>query len=133
MEKRELNENYRKIGTQLIAKMPELAYIRESKVKIAFLQSDYEKKSNGKLVFAECEKVQDKNKWALQADFTITLYQKNIGLFSDRQISILIFHELLHVGISERTTGEVAYSIIPHDVEDFKLIIEKFGVDWSEV
>ena len=40
--------------------------------------------------------------------------------------------KLLHIGIDYRQGGEEVYSIRPHDVEDFKVIIEKYGVDWAE-
>ena len=131
-EVRELNDEYTRIGGNLIATMPELQYIKDSRVKIAFLESNYDKRSNCKAVFGECEKIADKNKWALQADFTITVYAPNIKGFSEKQITILLFHELLHIGIDYRQGGEEVYSIRPHDVEDFKVIIEKYGVDWAE-
>jgi hypothetical protein len=131
-ETRALSEEFTKIGGNLIATMPELEHIKDSRVRIAFLESDYDKRSNCKSVYGECEKIADKNKWALKADFTITLYAPNIEGFSEKQIAILLFHELLHVGIDYREGGEEVYSIRPHDVEDFKVIIEKYGVDWAE-
>ena len=131
-EVRELNDEYTRIGGNLIATMPELQYIKDSRVKIAFLESNYDKRSNCKAVFGECEKIADKNKWALKADFTITVYAPNVEGFSEKQLTILLFHELLHVGIDYRSNGEEVYSIIPHDVEDFKVIIEKYGVDWAK-
>lgn len=131
-ETRALSEEFTKVGGNLIATMPELQHIKDSRVRIAFLESDYDKRSNCKSVFGECEKIADKNKWALKADFTITLYAPNIEGFSEKQIAILLFHELLHVGIDYREGGEEVYSIRSHDVEDFKVIIEKYGVDWAE-
>lgn len=58
-----------------------------------------EKKKDRKTVFADCEKIQDKYKWAIPYDFAITVYYKNTIGFSEKQMEILIFHELLHVGI----------------------------------
>lgn len=40
----------------------------------------------------------------------------------------LIYHELLHIGID----GE-KYSVIPHDLEDFKAVIDRYGAHWSDV
>lgn len=131
-ETRVLSEEFTRLGGNLIATMSELQHIKDSRVRIAFLESDYDKRSNCKSVFGECEKIADKNKWALKADFTITLYAPNIEGFSEKQIAILLFHELLHVGIDYREGGEEVYSIRSHDVEDFKVIIEKYGVDWAE-
>ena len=129
MEKRTLNKDYEKLAYQLIDSEDELEYIKNSNVKIAFLESDKKKKSKGRVVFGECEKVQDKNKWGIPYDFTITLFKPNIAKFSIKQLEIVLFHELLHVGISDK--GKL--SIIPHDLEDFKLIIDKYGTNWSQI
>ena len=78
MEHRTINENYRAIAEQLIDTEPELSYIKNSHVRIAYLESDQAKKADkDKLVLGECEKVAAKNKWAIAYDFTITLF-KNI-------------------------------------------------------
>ena len=86
----------------------------------------------GKVVHAECERISDKYKWGIPADFTITVFDKNCQGFSDRQMRILLFHELLHVGI-EFQDGSEKYTTNPHDLEDFKLIIERFGARWAEI
>ena len=85
-----------------------------------------------KLVLGECEKVQAKNKWAINYDFTITLFKKNLVGLSADQIRIVMFHELLHVGIEPGPEGDEIYSVRKHDLEDFKLIIDKYGTDWSK-
>lgn len=43
---------------------------------------------------------------------------------------ILILHELLHVGI-DVDGNEESYRIIPHDIEDFRLVLERYGLDWN--
>ena len=127
METRKLNKEYYLLARDVINNFVELSHIKTSDIKIAFLESDKKKKSRGNLVFGECEKVVDKNKWAIPYDFTITIFKPNISHFSEEQIRILLFHELLHIGISDK--GKL--SIVPHDLEDFKLIIDKFGTNWS--
>jgi len=52
--------------------------------------------------------------------------------FTDKQKRILIFHELLHVGVDADEDGCEKYRTVPHDLEDFKLIIDRFGVDWDK-
>ena len=52
---------------------------------------------------------------------------------TEEQIRILIFHELLHIGIEVDDDGEEHYSCVPHDLEDFKQIIDRFGTDWDKV
>ena len=127
----EMSEEYSKIGMDLIQKEPLLEYIKNSEATIVFLSSDKEKKSKGKDVCGICEKIPDKYKWAIPADFTITVYEPNIIAFSQKQIRILLYHELLHIRIEEKN-GEESYSCNPHDIEDFRDIIDRFGLDWSQ-
>lgn len=132
MEHRQINDKYEGIAEKLIETEPELAYIKNSSVKITYLESDANKKSDKeKIVLGECEKVQAKNRWAIDADFTITLFTPNIAGLSDEQIKIVLFHELLHVGIGCGDEGEV-YHVKKHDLEDFKYIIDRFGTDWAK-
>ena len=132
MEHRAINTNYETIAKELIEKEPELKYIKDSRVKIAFLDSDQSKKvDKDKLVLGECEKVAAKNKWAISYDFTITLFTPNLVGLSEAQIRIVLFHELLHVRIEPGPDGDELYSVRKHDLEDFKLIIDRFGTDWA--
>ena len=133
MEHRQINENYQRIAEDLIQNEPELAYIKDSRVRIAYLESDSAKKADEThLVMGECEKVAAKNRWAINYDYTITLYKKNLVGLSADQIRIVMFHELLHVGIEPGPEGDEIYSVRKHDLEDFKLIIDKYGTDWSK-
>lgn len=134
MEHRSINDNYRAIAEDLIEKEPDLSYIKDSRVRIAYLESDQSKKADkDKLVLGECEKVAAKNKWAISYDFTITLFKNNLVGLTAAQIRIVLFHELLHVGIEFGPDGDEIYSVLKHDLEDFKLIIDKFGTEWSNV
>lgn len=83
-------------------------------------------------VLGQCEKIQDKYKWSIPCDFTITVFEPNVEGLTDEQIRILLFHELLHVGIN-RDGDKESYFVNPHDLEDFKLIVDKYGTDWNIV
>ena len=131
MDNRHINIEYAVIAKNLIEKEPSLQHIMNSNVTIIYLESDYAKTSKGKLVFGQCEKVADKYKWGIPADFTITVFEPNVEKFTDDQIRILLHHELLHVGIDKKADGSESYSIVDHDIEDFKLILDKYGTDWS--
>ena len=128
---RTINEHYAEVGADLIRTDSVLKYIADSEVSIVYLSSEQEKKANGKLVFGQCEKVPDKYKWAVPCDFTITVFEPNVERFTDEQIRILLLHELLHIGI-ELDGNEEVYSITPHDIEDFRLILDRYGMDWNE-
>ena len=132
-DNRSMNDFYKQIAKELIDVRPELEKIRESDVQIILLSSDKKAKSKGGSLYGQCEKIQDKYKWAIPADFTITLFEPNLDGFTDEQLSILIFHELLHVGVDLDENGDWKYTIIPHDLEDFKVIVDEYGTDWAEV
>lgn len=128
MDLRHISDEYTAIGHELINEMPELAELKNADVQIVFLASEHEKKKGGGLVLGQCEKVADKYKWAVPCDFTITIFEPNVVQLNEEQIKILIFHELLHVGVMD----DKLY-IRDHDLEDFKVIIEKYGVNWQDV
>ena len=133
MEHRSINEQYAEIAARIIDEEDSLIDVANSHATIVYLSSDREWKSKDKITHAVCEKVADKNKWAIPADFTITVYEPNVVGFTDDQLRILLFHELLHVGIEFTEDGEEKYSIKPHDYEDFKIITDRYGTEWSNV
>lgn len=132
MENRVIREEYAEMAKKIIDEEEMLSDIANSQATIVYLGSDYAKMSKGKVVCGECEKVADKNKWAIPCDFTITIYEPNCVGFSDEQMRILLFHELLHVGIEFTDDGSEKYSIRPHDYEDFKVVIDRYGTEWSK-
>ena len=133
MDTREISEEYAAIGAMVIEAEESLVDIRNSQATIIYLTSENKKMAKGKKVCAECEKVPDKYKWSVPADFTITVFLPNVEGFSEEQKYILMFHELKHVGIEFNSDGSESYSVVPHDYEDFKEIIDRYGTEWSEV
>lgn len=132
-ESRYINEDYAIIGAELIKQERCLHDIAESEATIIYLSSNKAKITNDKIIHAECEKIMDKHKWAIPADYTITVYEPNVRGFSDRQMRILLLHELLHIDIKYDSDGKEKYCIRDHDYADFKLIIDRYGTDWSYV
>lgn len=133
MDNRVIREEYAEMAAKIIEEEPLLTDIANSHATIVYLGSDNPKTAKGKAVCGEAEKVQDKNKWAIPADFTITVFEPNTVGFTPEQMRILLFHELLHIGIEFTEDGQEKYSIRPHDYEDFKIIIDRYGTDWSKV
>ena len=133
METRTINEEYAEIASKIIEEEDELTDVANSHATIVYLSSDKAKKGKDKIIHAECEKIADKNKWAIPCDFTITVYEPNCVGFTEEQMRILLFHELLHVGIEFKEDGTEAYYVRPHDYEDFKIITDRYGTEWSRV
>lgn len=131
MDLREISEEFAHIGANVIEEEESLIDIQNSQATIVYLTSENKKMSKGKKVCGECEKVPEKYKWSIPADFTITVFLPNIEGFTDEQKRILMFHELLHVGIEFNEDGSESYSVRPHNYEDFKEIIDRYGTDWS--
>lgn len=125
-DNRLISDEYAAIGEMLIANYDEFKDIREAEITIVYLASTHAKKQKGKLVFGQCEKIADKYKWGIPADFTITVFEPNIEGFTPEQVEALIFHELLHIGIEDDRLF-----IRPHDIEDFSAVLKKYGVDWA--
>lgn len=121
----EPSRKLRTLANKIIKRYPEFAFIREWNVKIGYVISQ-EKKGGQKIVFADCRKVQEVFKAYLPYDFIITFYERNTGFLNENQLKILMFHELKHIGM-----GQKGLKIIPHDIEDFSDILEKYGLDWN--
>lgn len=131
-DNRQINEKYAKIGRELIESEDALIDVRNSQATIIYLSSDFEKTDKGRKVYGQCERVADKYKWGIPADFTITLFEPNIEGKSDEIIKRIIFHELLHVGIDTGKEEMEKYYVRPHDLEDFRYLINRYGVDYAE-
>lgn len=126
----EQNDDYARIGAELIQAEKSLNWIRETEVSIGFMSSNKAKVSNGKTVFGQCERVPDRYKAFIPYDFLITVYEPNVIDFTSQQIRILLHHELLHCGVN--MNAEPTYKVVPHDVEEFNEIIDRYGLDWSD-
>jgi predicted SprT family Zn-dependent metalloprotease len=95
-------------------------------IKIGYVLS-YENKTGQKITYADCRKLGEVYKAFLPFDFIITFYYFNVALMNENQKKILMLHELKHIQINER-----GLSVRPHDIEDFKDILEKYGNEWNE-
>ena len=131
-ETRHISERYAEIGTDIIETEDALAHIRDSEATIIYLGSDKAKTSRGRTVFGECERVADKNRWAIPADFLIVVYEPNCAEMGDEQMRVLLLHELLHVGVDHDKDGNEVYRVVPHDLEDFMLIVDRYGTGWAQ-
>jgi hypothetical protein len=121
-----------KLAATVIAEnMEDFAWITREGIAFAFLESNVEKKKEGRRVFGECRKADANLKEIGNCDFVIKFYEPNTRYMTDRQKYILMHHELLHA--SAKNTDEC--SIVPHDyvVGEFKKIIDKYGLDWAAV
>lgn len=123
----EIDDTLATLAKEILAEREDLAQIIFSGMKIGFLTSTEWKRSKGKLVFADTRIV--KGVWTafVPYNFIITFYTRNVNLLNEEQKRILMWHELKHCGVAPN--GE--YYVVPHDIEDFSDIIEKYGHKWA--
>lgn len=131
-EQLEFSEEYAHIAEKVIRENNDLSWLANAQVGIGYMSSNKKKRSNGKTTFADCRKIPDRDKKFIPFDFLITVYDPNVEGFTDEQMEILIYHELLHVGVEEKDDGSERYYIVPHDIEDFSAVIEKYGEAWAD-
>lgn len=121
------------IAEKVIQQHEDLHWILESGLRIGYRMSDQAKTKDGgsQFVEGECHKCNPLER-SLEAeyDFVIIFYQPNIEYMTAEQLEILMYHELLHVGL----TAGGDPKINPHDyvINDFRAVIEKHGVDWDK-
>lgn len=129
------NSKYRLIARQLLKERSDLRDIAEAAPKVAYVESLQEKTtgSGTRKVLGECKKVPDNMQWCCPYHFIITIYKINCAGMTPEQIKILIWHELKHIGIKLDGADEDIFYNKPHDYEEFKDIIDAYGLDWSDV
>lgn len=125
-----LSEDLAVLGENLIRAEKTLRWIMHADIRIGFMVSDKEKKKGGKPVLGDCRIVPEPWSTFCPYDFLITVYLPNTAGMTDRQLQILLHHELLHVGMREKD-GEPVYNVNPHDIEEFREIADRYGIDWA--
>lgn len=122
----EVADDLRELGEKIITAMPELSVIRDYDAKIGYVRSYEAKKDKGRSINADCRKINGTFTAYLPFDFIITFYEPNVYHMSENQKKILMLHELRHIGIGER-----GFRIENHEVEDFRDILDRFGIEWN--
>ena len=115
-----------RLAEKVINKYAEFMHLTDPDCRILYQYCDEAKKSRDKILYADTERIKDKLKGVLPFDFVITFYKPNTDTLNQECLERLMYHELRHVGFE----GAGKYSIIPHDIEDFRDVIDMWGFDW---
>lgn len=121
-----VDDKLKELAEQVMSERPDLKKLANPDCRIAYLRCD-KKTSHGRTVFADTEKVGEKAKTLAYVDFIITFYGPACAGLSEEKMKVLMIHELKHIGFEPGKP----FAIIPHDVEDFRDIIENYGMDWT--
>lgn len=125
------SNEYREMAERVIEEHEDLHWLKMADVRIDFISSTKMKKSKGKFILGECQLVKEIYKVYVPYDFLIIIYEPNVEGLSYEQLEIVMYHELLHVNVKD-TDGEPQYDVNPHDIEDFRKVIDKYGLDWNQ-
>lgn len=126
----EINEEYNEIAQELL-ELPEFEEISPF-VRFVVLASDNKKTSRHRIVFGQCILVSEVYQWCCPYDFMIVIYDQNIEHFNNVQLRTLIRHEMHHMGYDTMGIVPKPY-LVPHDVEEFEIIIKECGLHWEEL
>lgn len=130
MSKYYQTEEYDEMLERLLEDKADLGKINQHGISVGIISSTSKKKRNDQLVRADCRKTAEYYKAFVPYDFLVTVYEPNCMDLTEEQMEILLYHELLHVGVEETATGIRTY-MHGHDLEDFISIINQYGVNWS--
>lgn len=123
---------YEKVAETLINTEDCLIMLKTEEVKVVCVLSDKVKLDEGRRrIYADCELIPEKFKWATDADCMITLYEPSISsVLSPEQQRIAVLRALMKIKVD---TSDIKrkISIIDYDLKDFRAIVERFGVDWD--
>ena len=126
----ERSEQYEKIADEVIKEQQSLHWLLSLGVRIAYVESAKPKTNEGKAVLGECIKVEEVYQVFCPYDFIIVIYAPNTYHLTDEQKKILLHHELLHCDFNETKKG-TKFKVRPHDIEEFREIIDNHGLDWA--
>lgn len=112
------------IGQQLIAKY----HTHLATAKMCYIFRSKAKKSGSKVVLGTASKLSDKLKVLADFDFIIEIGHDEWNSLNPQQQQALVDHELCHCGGEEdEQTGDMKWKILPHDLEEFREIVGRYG------
>ena len=83
-----------------------------------------------KTIAGRCIKAGKELKFFSNYDYIIEISQEYWDNLTEQAKKILILHELMHIDIRYTKQGKEIFGIKSHDVEDFAVLLEKYGLNW---
>lgn len=132
MKNYEISDKYREMAEDVIRSRSDLQWIDSVGARIGYLTCDDDKHIGEMVVNGECRLVPEIYKVFAPYDFLIILYEPNIAHMRQEQKEILLYHELMHCDYEEKKDGDITWKVRRHDIEDFSIILERYGLHWAE-
>ena len=102
------------------------AHLRNANILCLFTSKP--RKRGGKVTIATCEAVNETYNFLTEINFIITIFDKAWERLADKEKKYVLDHELCHAFIGENKQGEPVYKVIPHDLEEFNELVERYGL-----
>jgi len=97
--------------------------------RIKYLFRSVAKKHGERITLGTCSKISGRQEHLTNLDFVIEIAYDSWTQLSPTQRTALVDHELCHAkGLEDDKTGEMKWSTVPHDVEEFREIINRHGL-----
>lgn len=85
----------------------------------------------GKNVHGKCIKCNSELTYYADVDYIIEISKLTWDLLDEKARYLLVYHELLHIHIAyDEQKDDYKFLIRKHDIEDFREIVDRHGVDW---
>ena len=84
----------------------------------------------GKAVAGRCIRANSMTKLFGECDYIIQMSGDLWDRLDEERQEILMYHELLHILVTQDKKGNSVYKLRDHDVQDFEAIIRKYGIEW---
>ena len=126
-----MSNNIRRANGDVVDVLREVLHDHHTHLRnanIVCLFTSKARKRNGRVVIASCEAVNETYRYLTDANFIITVFDKAWEMLADEEKRYIIDHELCHAFIGEDKNGEPVYKTVPHDLEEFNEIVERYGL-----
>lgn len=125
------SEELARLGDEVIRK--EELNIGEARIGYLFVDPYISKTTAGK-----CIKNTPELEYFSQYDFLIQMSKKLWDSLPEETQYVLMLHELMHVAFEVKYDKDLdkeiyTYKIKDHDVKDFQVLIERYGINWLAV
>jgi hypothetical protein len=96
--------------------------------KIGYVMLPGRPSNKGKTILGRCKKIGRGEALFCEVDFIVGFPKDSWDTLDDRQKIAVADHELCHCGNKLDKDGKARWCIIPHDVEEFSLVVKRHGL-----
>lgn len=123
-----LDDDLKLLGEKVIKdETSYMAFSNSDSIKIAYM---FVYPNVSEVVAGRCIKSNKELKFFSDYDYLIQMSGDLWDILEEEEKYILMFHELLHISVTYDKKGNKIRKIRDHNLKDFKVIVEKYGINW---